>query len=170
MRIAVSRFETAQISRIAQLFLRSNQFNLTTVRHDETDCTAMMLDHDGCVPLTASLRDRFGEYGLISIVVAKPEGETLRITDWLMSCRVLGRGVEQYLMNMIVAIAKERGLSKITGQYIPTSKNGMVKDFWAQFGFESADGRHWTLLSSNYQQQITYIHEESVANQMGAVA
>lgn len=170
MRISVRRFETSQIGRISQLFLRSNQFNLTTNRHSEAECTAMMLDQEGCLPLTASLRDRFGEYGLISIVVARPEGDTLRISDWLMSCRVLGRGVEQYLMNQIVSTAKQKQLARITGQYIPTSKNGMVKDFWAQFGFESADGRNWTLMTAQFQPKTSFIAEESLVSEMGAVA
>jgi FkbH-like protein len=161
MRIAVDRFDPARIPRIAQLFLRSNQFNLTTHRHSEADCTAMMRNTRGCVPLWASLRDRFGDHGLISIVVAWPEEDTLRISDWLMSCRVLGRGVEQFLMNRVVSMARDLNLSRLTGEYIPSAKNGMVKDFWAQFGFESSDGLKWVLSTAGYVPHTVWISEDS---------
>jgi FkbH-like protein len=157
MQIVVSRFEPHNIGRIAQLFLRSNQFNLTTHRYTEAECTQMMLDEEHCIPLSATLRDRFGDYGLISLVVAWSEGDTLRISDWLMSCRVLGRGVEQFLMNRIVQLARQRGLSKLSGEYIPTAKNGMVKEFWAQFGFDSPDGLRWVRVVSNYTPHVAWI-------------
>ena len=86
----------------------------------------------------ATLSDRFGDHGLTSIVVAWPEGDTLRISDWLMSCRALGRGVEQCPMNHIFSRAHDLGLSKVRGEYIPTAKNAMVKDFWAQFRIYAA--------------------------------
>ncbi len=142
MRITLGRFETTQISRISQLFLRSNQFNLTTHRYSEAECEAL-LRNQACIPLQASLADRFGDHGLISLVVAWPEGDTLRVSDWLMSCRVLGRGVEHYLMNHVFAIALDLGLSFVSGEYVPTTKNGMVKDFWAQFGFEPKNSTTW---------------------------
>jgi FkbH-like protein len=165
MKITVKRFPADRIARIAQLIARSNQFNLTTHRYSEADCTAMMEDEAGCIPLCASLRDQYGDHGLISIVVARPENDTLRISDWLMSCRVLARGVEQYLMNQVVRIARQRGLARITGEYIPSSKNQMVKEFWAQFGFESADGVKWTLDAAEYAPRPAWISAElEVAN------
>jgi FkbH-like protein len=160
MRIAVGRFEASKIARISQLFLRSNQFNLTTHRYTEAECTAMMRDVAGHIPLQASLRDRFGDHGLISIVVARCEPDRLVIRDWLMSCRVLGRGVEQYLMNLVFEMARERGLAEVSGEYIATSKNALVKDFWAQFGFQSADGRHWSLPTAHYSAQTTFVAPE----------
>jgi FkbH-like protein len=158
MRIALGRFEEPQISRISQLFLRSNQFNLTTHRYSEAECEAM-LRNQSCLPLQASLSDRFGDHGLISIVVAWPEGDTLRLSDWLMSCRVLGRGVEQYLMNHIFASARDLGLSFVSGDYIPTPKNGMVKDFWSQFGFESLNGTTWRKPVAAYAPANVWIRE-----------
>jgi FkbH-like protein len=150
MRITVRRFEADKIGRIAQLFLRSNQFNVTTHRHSEAECLAMM-QNPACVPLEASLCDRFGDQGLISIVVAWPEDDTLRISDWLMSCRVLGRGVEQYLMNHVFWRARELGLRKVSGEYIATPKNGMVKDFWAGFGFQPAGESKWEQEIRHYE-------------------
>ena len=161
MRITVRRFEAAKIGRIAQLFLRSNQFNVTTNRYSEAECVAMMQNPD-CVPLEASLCDRFGDQGLISIVVAWPQSDTLRISDWLMSCRVLGRGVEQYLMNHLFCRARELGLAKVSGEYIPSAKNGLVKDFWAGFGFRPAGELKWEQEIWRYQPTaITWISSVS---------
>jgi len=161
MRIRVGRFEPAQIGRISQLFLRSNQFNLTTHRYTEAECTAMMED-EHCIPLCASLSDRFGDHGLISIVVAWPQGDLMRISDWLMSCRVLGRGVEEYLMNYLLSMARERSLSRVSGEYLPSAKNGMVKDFWRRFGFENTAGALWEIEVSAYVPGTTWINPAGI--------
>ncbi len=164
MIIEVVRFQPEKISRIAQLIQRSNQFNLTTHRYSEAECERMMRDGEGCLPLSATLSDRFGDHGLISIVILSPQPEELRITDWLMSCRVLTRGVEQFLMNRVVELARERGLARIAGEYIPTAKNAMVKDFYAQFGFEKtceSEGRaQWELHTASWQPRTVYISEK----------
>ena len=94
---------------------------------------------------------------LIGIVVAQVEPDGLRLSDWLMSCRVLKRGVEDYLMNHVVNLARERGLRWIRGQYIPTSKNAMVKDFYAQFGFETTDQLNWVLDTHAYLPRENFI-------------
>ncbi len=166
MKIRMGRFEPARLGRIAQLLQRSNQFNLTTHRYNQAECENMMLDPD-CIPLYASLRDRFGDHGLISIVVAypRPAERTLEITDWLMSCRVLGRGVEEYLMNYLVEQAAQRGLAVIAGEYTPTPKNAMVKEFYGRFGFvKSSEDEHgrarWSLRVSDYRCQTHYLHSE----------
>lgn len=157
MQIAVGRFDGEKIGRIVQLLLRSNQFNVTTHRYNESECVAMMRNVDNCIPLHASLSDRFGDHGLISIVVAWIEGDTLRISDWLMSCRVLGRGVEQYLMNHVFHLARDRGLMRVTGEYIPTAKNGLVRDFWSQFGFENSDKSIWEMQVADYKPHTVWI-------------
>ena len=164
MRIEVARFEKSRIPRIAQLIQRSNQFNLTTHRHNEAQCEAMMRDLDRHIPLSASLSDRFGDHGLISVVILRRHDDQLEIIDWLMSCRVLSRGVEQFLMNRVVETANQFGLPRITGEYIPTSKNGMVKEFFAQFGFEKLMGENgasrWCLDPKTYQALPTFIVEK----------
>ena len=165
MKIEVARFDKTRIPRIAQLIQRSNQFNLTTRRHNEAECEKMMLDHAQFVPLCASLSDRFGDHGLISIVILRKNPEELEICDWLMSCRVLTRGVEQFLMNRVVDIARRHGFKRITGEYLPTAKNGMVKEFFAQFGFEVVSEKDnrvgWRLDPETYQPQTTYISESN---------
>jgi FkbH-like protein len=163
MRIKVARFEPAKIPRIAQLIQRSNQFNLTTHRYSEGECEAMMRDEANFLPLYASLSDRFGDHGLISVVVLKVKPAELEILDWLMSCRVLTRGVEQFLMNRVFAVANQMGLRRVLGQYIPTAKNGMVKEFYVQFGFQNvleSNGRtHWQLAPETYRMRPVYITE-----------
>ncbi len=160
MRIVVSRFDSYHLPRIAQLLQRSNQFNLTTQRRSESECERLMNDVSA-VPLYVELSDRLGDHGLISVVILRPEGEELRIADWLMSCRVLTRGVEQYVMNEVFAIARQKGLTTVTGKYIPTAKNGMVRDFFAQFGFTQVsenDGEtHWTLKTESYRPSRVFI-------------
>jgi len=166
MRIDVERFEPSRLGRISQLLQRSNQFNLTTHRYNEGECEAMMRDA-GCIPLYGSLRDRFGDHGLISVIVARPDSfkSTLEITDWLMSCRVLARGVEEYLMNHVVQEAMRLNLEVVTGSYIPTAKNAMVKEFFARFGFEKSEERsggstRWRLRVADYQFRKTFIQLE----------
>ncbi len=176
MTIEVSRFVPEQLGRITQLMQRSNQFNLTTQRYNQAQCEAMMTDVEACLPLFAKLRDRFGDHGLISIVIARPDraAGVLNITDWLMSCRVLTRGVEEYLMNHLLEEAKRSGLSTVAASYIPTSKNGMVKEFYARFGFERrvehSDGRiDWVLNVAEYCPRQVFIIPETARTQAAAI-
>jgi FkbH-like protein len=115
------------------------------------------------VPLYASLSDKLGDHGLISIVILRVKPDVLEIGDWLMSCRVLARGVEHFLMARVVDLAHEKGLSRISGKYIPTAKNAMVKEFFAQFGFEKVAERDgctdWQLEAAAYQPHTVYITE-----------
>jgi FkbH-like protein len=107
MRIVVARFDPFHLPRIAQLIQRSNQFNLTTRRRTEADCEALMNDR-GVTPLYVKLSDRMGDHGLIGVVILEPDGETLAIRDWLMSCRVLARGVEQLRSSDLLGPAAAR--------------------------------------------------------------
>jgi FkbH-like protein len=90
---------------------------------------------DETVPLYVRLTDRFGDYGLISVVVLEVRGDEARLPLWLMSCRVLSRGVEHHVMNRVVASARDKGAKRVIGEYIPSAKNGMVKEFYSRFGF-----------------------------------
>jgi FkbH-like protein len=144
MKATLARFDPFHLPRIAQLIQRSNQFNLTTRRYTESECEAFMRDANGCFPFWISLADRFGDNGLILVAICRCAADTLDIDSFLMSCRVLQRGVEQLAMNTIVDLARRRGMHRVTGRYIPSAKNGMVRDFYRQFGFEAvathADG------------------------------
>lgn len=127
-------FQEHDIDRINQLINKTNQFNLTTLRQTRAEVTALSVDPH---QLTASvrLRDRFGDNGLISVFHGRVCDAVLVIEQWLMSCRVFNRGVEQTLMNYIVEQARERGIHTIHGRYIPTKKNHLVADLYQKLGF-----------------------------------
>ena len=97
-----------------------------------------------------SLRDIFGDNGMIAVVVARQDGHVFDIDTWLMSCRVLGRGVEQATLNVLAARAHAAGAVELRGRYIPTPKNGIVRDHYKNLGFapvsEDPDGTSvWSL-------------------------
>lgn len=154
----VSRFDRFHLPRIAQLMQRSNQFNLCTRRLTEAQCQALAQDN-AFLPLYATLADRFGDHGLIAVIVLERGQEALMICDWLMSCRVLGRGVEQFLMNYVVGQAAQFGLTRVIGEYVPTAKNAMVREFFQQFGFvrASASGNQWMLDVAAFRPNETFI-------------
>src|SRR5262249_42379866 len=137
MKATLARFDRFHLPRIAQLIQRSNQFNLTTRRYSEPECESFMRDTGGSFPFWISLADKFGDNGLILVAICRVFADCLEIDSFLMSCRVLQRGVEQLAMNTIVDFARRRGLRRVTGRYVPTAKNGMVKDFYLRFGFET---------------------------------
>ena len=165
MEITLARFDMGSLPRIAQLIQRSNQFNLATRRYNQVQCESMMHEADAFFPFYVGLRDRFGDYGLISVVVLRHVPERLVIDEYLMSCRVLQRGVEQYVMNEIFSYARERGIGVVEGCYRPSAKNGMVRTFFARFGFEKIrqDGEgneEWALRTERYLPQV--VHMERV--------
>jgi FkbH-like protein len=125
--------------RVAQLTQRSNQFNLRTQRYTDGDIANIMSDPNKFT-LTVSLADAFGDYGLISAaILEKKANGCLFIDTWIMSCRVLKRGVENMLLEEIVSLAKEYGFSEVEGEYIPTPKNGLVRDHYQNLGFQFSD-------------------------------
>ncbi len=144
----VSGFNGFNIPRVAQLSQRSNQFNLRTVRYTEDQVRALGADsRHQCFAFT--LADRFGDNGLICVVILeKQDAGTLFIDTWLMSCRVLKRGMENFTLNTLASFARENGFKRIVGEYIPTAKNGMVADHYLRLGFTpvpDAPGRLFVL-------------------------
>ncbi|MFY9989151.1 MAG: HAD-IIIC family phosphatase [Chthoniobacterales bacterium] len=130
----ICEFTPVDIPRLAQLINKSNQFNLTTRRRSEADLHALLHDPD-YFGFSLRLKDRFGGHGLISIVIAQKTGAVVNIDTWLMSCRVLKRQVEEEVLNELVRLAKSRGGDRLEGVYLPTAKNGMVRDFYSSIGF-----------------------------------
>jgi FkbH-like protein len=165
------RFESATLGRIAQLIQRSNQFNLTTRRYSEAECAAMMENPESYFPFTISIQDRFGDFGLINVVILRlrPAERQLEIDTFLMSCRVLQRGVEQLATNKIFEFARRGGYDSVVGRYIPTAKNVMVKSFFEQFGFHqistSEEGAtQWRLELNEYVPRQVFIDEPAAKN------
>jgi FkbH-like protein len=136
MRGSIRDIDDASMQRVVQLLGKTNQWNLTTRRLSESD-VRMHLDKPGAVGLTLQLEDRFGDYGLISVLIAEREQTTLRITDWLMSCRVIGRTAEQFVFGALLGRARSAGIEGIVGEYTVTKKNGMVADLFPRLGFQT---------------------------------
>ena len=132
------RFDDIGLPRITQLVNKTNQFNLTTRRYTEDDIRAVMND-DGAIGLQFRLVDRFGDNGIIGVMIGRIEDDGgMRVDSWLMSCRVLGRGVERAIFDVFVSEAAKMGVSRIIGDYIMTNKNGMVRGLYAELGFAPA--------------------------------
>ena len=128
----------AEIARVAQLELKTNQFNVTTRRYTEAQIRAFM-DRDDAVVLAFSLTDRFGDHGLTSTLVAVRDGDTMRIDSWLMSCRIFARSAEQFMLRGLVEIATGLGVTRLVGEYQATPKNGVVADLFPRLGFAGAE-------------------------------
>jgi FkbH-like protein len=150
------------LSRVTQLINKSNQFNLTTRRYTEDEIAEIMVNPD-YLTLQLRLKDKFGDNGMISVIIGKIADDcTLELDTWLMSCRVLGRQVEEATLNLLVDRAKTIGMRSLTGFYLPTPKNGMVKEHYGRLGFtptgSSEDGSSaWSLGLPTYQPKETFI-------------
>lgn len=141
-------FDQLGLARIVQLTNKTNQFNLTTRRTTEAETLAHMAD-PAAFGLQLRLLDRYGDNGMIALVSGRVAEGALHIENWLMSCRVLGRGVEATTLGLVVAEAVRHGATIIHGTYRPTAKNGMVRDHYAKLGFSNAgsegEATLWTL-------------------------
>ena len=162
----VSGFTAFNTPRVAQLSQRSNQFNLRTIRYTEADIKALA-DDPNIIDLSFTLEDKFGDNGLIAVIIMKRQDqETLFIDTWLMSCRVLKRGMENFTLNTMVARAKAAGYKRIIGEYLPTPKNKMVEDHYSNLGFTAIDGAataQYELFVDSYQPRECYIIKTETA-------
>lgn len=134
MKGIIKPFEPMYIERISQLSNKSNQFNLTTHRYTVADIEEIAKD-ENYIPLYGKLIDRFGDNGLVSVVIGHVVEDVCEMDLWIMSCRVLKRDLEFAMMDELVKRCKEKGVKKIIGHYYPTAKNNMVKDFYSIQGF-----------------------------------
>lgn len=154
-----SPFEPLKYPRIAQLTQRSNQFNLRTVRYTEDEIQRIAED-DHYLTLYFMLKDKFGDHGLVSVVIMeKRTEEELFVDTWLMSCRVLKRGMEEYIINHMIQTARDNGFKKVCGEYIPTPKNKMVKDIYEQMGFSRIEDNTFEADVDGFSLLKTYIVE-----------
>jgi FkbH-like protein len=167
----IAPVDEVSLERTAQLINKSNQFNLTTRRRAAAEVLALLRDPEWFT-CTVSLRDRFGDNGLISVLLAAVEDDALVIDTWLMSCRVLKRGVETFVHNYLCRWALQHGIRRIRGEYHPTAKNGIVKDHYAGLGFdkvtETADGHtSWEFVVDDaWVPRTTQIKEEDLFLQL----
>lgn len=160
MKAVAAPFDVFHYPRIAQLTQRSNQFNLRTVRYTEAEIEAISRDEHK-ITMYFTLKDKFGDHGLISVVILdKLEDNSLFVGEWLMSCRVLKRGMEEFITNKILQTAAENGCAKVIGEYLPTPKNAMVKDLYEAMGFERVGENRFEAKVSGFQNRKTFIMEE----------
>jgi FkbH-like protein len=162
MRASVQSFTSFNAPRVAQLTQRSNQFNLRTVRYSEDEIRGLAHSPQH-VPLAFTLEDTLGEHGLICVVILANQGNDLFIDTWLMSCRVLRRSVEAFVLNTLVERARARGSRRLIGEYLPTAKNALVRDHYAALGFSSQDGQWW-LDVSMFTPRRTFIAQKVPAD------
>jgi len=134
-----SRFTHADQARVVQLINKTNQFNLTTRRYSSED-VANLLDKPAVLPLQLRLVDKFGDNGIISVVIGYLVDKTIDLDTWLMSCRVLGRQVEQAVLGIVVEQARGMGANRLVGHFRPTEKNGMVAEHYLRLGFSALPG------------------------------
>lgn len=131
----IHNFEALYYDRISQLSNKSNQFNLTTKRYTVNQIKEISEDKD-YITLYGKLSDRFGDNGLVSVVIGHIIDNICHIDLWIMSCRVLKRDMEYAMMDSLAAICKKRNIEEVKAYYYPTAKNSMVKDFYSLMGFD----------------------------------
>jgi FkbH-like protein len=168
----IDRFSPLYLHRIAQLTNKTNQFNVTTRRYTLAEMEKIAADPE-YLGLYCKLSDRFGDHGLISVVLGRRKGDALNLELWLMSCRVLKRDVELALLDALVERAVALGIARLYGYYLPTAKNAMVADLYARLGFAPCTGcvadlpegaTVWTLELTNYTKRNRHVRWMEYAN------
>ena len=167
MKAEIAPFNGLYMSRIAQLTNKSNQFNLTTRRCDQSELENIASD-DKFVTLYGKLKDKFGDNGVVTVIFGHEDDEKVFHIDlWLMSCRVLKRNMEHAMMDKLVSECKARDIIELRGYYYPTRKNKMVADFYEGMGFEKISqdeegNTQWRLsLKKCYTNKNLYITVEN---------
>jgi FkbH-like protein len=154
MEITISPFDILGRQRIAQLISKSNQFNLTTKRYSELDIKGFE-ESGNFFTRQIRLKDLLGDNGMISVIICKKNKSFWEIDTWLMSCRVLGRRVEEAALHDIVKNAQKDGANTIRGYYAPTARNMIVRDHYKKLGFnkisEELGCEIWELKIADYQ-------------------
>ena len=155
MNAVIDDFTPMYIQRITQLSNKSNQFNVTTKRYTAAQMEDVFASED-YIRLYGKLTDKFGDNGVVSVVIGKKRENTLHIDLWLMSCRVLKRDMEFAMLDTLVSKCRQQGIGAIRGYYYPTAKNSMVKTLFGTFGFEKIEeddsgNTVWELNIENYQ-------------------
>tara|TARA_B100001063_G_scaffold151056_1_gene140952 strand:- start:849 stop:1982 length:1134 start_codon:yes stop_codon:yes gene_type:complete len=152
----IESFNNFNTPRIAELSQRSNQFNLRTVRYTEKDI-ASISDSKNHFTFAFNLKDKFGDHGIICVIILeKQDINTLFIDTWLMSCRVLKRGMEKFVLNYLAKFCTQNNYKFITGEYILTTKNAIVKDHYLNLGFKNKN-KHFVLNLNSYKENTTNI-------------
>jgi len=161
----IRAFEPVYMGRIAQLTNKSNQFNLTTQRFTQAQIEQMAADKK-YITLYGKLEDKFGDNGVVSVVIAEKDGTSAHIRLWLMSCRVLKRDMELAMLDGLAGRCLSEGIETLYGYYYPTAKNNMVREFYGQLGFEKLaedkeGNTEWKLSLAGYENKNHVIEVEN---------
>jgi amino acid adenylation domain-containing protein/FkbH-like protein/non-ribosomal peptide synthase protein (TIGR01720 family)/FkbM family methyltransferase len=172
LEIEISPMQSEQLSRVAQLTQRTNQFNLTTIRRSEAEIQ-QLCNSGGKQCQVVKVKDRFGDYGLVGLLLFEAQENALVVDTFLLSCRVLGRGVEHKMLSYLGTLAQERGLERVEVFYIPTKKNQPARDFLTSVGrqFQHEKEGGWLFeFPSQTASESSYIlisDTDGVDNQIG---
>jgi FkbH-like protein len=137
--VRLAEADEAEVPRVSQLTLRTNQFNLTTRRHQQQDIHALLADPDRLL-LAIRAADRFGDNGIVGVIGYRRAGDVAHLDQFLLSCRVFSRGIEQACLAAVLRHARATGVRAVLGHYRTTPKNGNVREFYPRNGFRTASG------------------------------
>jgi len=147
IKVKIRLADKFSIPRISQLSLKTNQFNLTTKRYQEEEIKEFAKD-DKMIVGCAEVEDKFGESGITNIFIIKKNNEEWILDTFLLSCRIIGRGIEEGILGKIIEMAKEDGVKKIKAEFISTKKNKPAENFLSDYGFQK-EGKYWIFSLQN---------------------
>ena len=153
------------LARVTQLVNKTNQFNTTTLRRTEAEVAALA-DDPRALTLQFRLLDKFGDNGIVSVMLLEPAGsggDALELVNWVMSCRVFGRQLEEEALNILAETARARAVSEIRARLVPTEKNGVIADLFPRLGFAPAGEGRWTLSLAAHARRTTRIRRKEAA-------
>jgi FkbH-like protein len=150
------------LARVTQLINKTNQFNTTTIRRTEAEVAALAADPRG-LALQFRLLDRFGDNGIVSVMLLTPSGDALELVNWVMSCRVFGRQLEDEALNILADLARARGVAAIRARLVPTPKNGVIAELFPRLGFRPDGEGRWTLTLEAHAARPTRISRKEAA-------
>ena len=153
MKSLFKNFNKFNMTRVVQLINKTNQFNLTMKRMSEKDVLKISNDKD-YLTISANLEDKFGDNGIVTILIAEIKKRRLEIKSWLMSCRVFNRNLEIALFDQLIILCKKKGIENIHGTFIPSDKNNIVKNFYASLNFKKNGKNKWKFkVEKKYKKQ-----------------
>ena len=155
IRDRIKKADSFSIPRISQLTLKTNQFNLTTKRYQEEDIENLVSNSDRIVGC-ANVSDKFGDNGITGVYIVEKSDEEWIIDSFLLSCRIIGRGVEDVMISQLIERARKENVKRIKGKFIPTQKNKPAEDFYKEFGF-TQEGDYWIFDVDNTMKKIEHI-------------
>ena len=162
MTVEVGPVTALNLARVTQLVNKTNQFNTTTIRRTEAEVAALAAD-PAALTLQFRLLDKFGDNGIVSVMLLEPAGDGLELVNWVMSCRVFGRQLEEEALNALVEAARARGAAAIHAAFVPTAKNGVIADLFPRLGFAPAGEGRWTLRLAAHDARPTRIARKEAA-------